>query len=100
MKVGVIILHEGFSENYTLHHQEEIMTVHRSYFRPAAGEYVEHISSWVISDELTHDKKAVYSISKAILANISLKLPWEIEHVHYLSKRAASSTSVSPSTMS
>ena len=101
MKVGEIILHEDFSENCTLRHQDEIMTAHWSsdsatlftaivYYRPAVGEDVEHISYGVISDELTHDKKAVYSINKAILAAVSLKLPWEIEHVHYWSDGAAS----------
>ena len=98
---GEIILHEDFSENYLIKHQNEIMSAHWSsesvtlftaivYYRPTEGSDLSHLSYVITSEELCHDKSAVYSFNKHILEDAQSRLPWAIEKVHYWSDGAAS----------
>ena len=98
---GEIILHEDFSENYTLKHQHEIMQAHWSthsvtvftaivFYRPEEHAELMHVSYSVVSDTLNHDKTAVVSFNQAILKDAQHKLPFRISQVHYWSDGAAS----------
>jgi len=60
---GSIIIHEDFSENYSIKYQHEIMSAHWSsksvtiftaivYFRAAPGDPLQHSSYAIISDDL------------------------------------------------
>ena len=96
LKPGHVILHEDFSENYTLKYQREIMQAHWTnasvtlftaivYFRKDDNSDLEHISYTVISDELCHDKRAVVAFNKAILNDFLQKVPMQVSMVHYWS---------------
>ena len=101
LKPGEIILHEDFSENYTLKHQHEIQAAHWNqnsatlftaivYYRSDEEADLQHLSYTIISDDLDHGKHAVYAFNREILSDVKPKLPWNIIKVHYWSDGAAS----------
>ena len=101
IKPGEVIIQEDFSENFAIKHQSEIMSAHWSsegvtiftvvvYFRQTETSDLDHFSFSVVSDELIHDKKAVYANNSLILQELKMLLPWDITTVHYWSDGAAS----------
>ena len=93
-----IIIHEDFSENFQLKHQQEIMASHWSnesvtvftavvYYKDVNKD-LKHFSYALISDELSHDKGSVYVFNKALLDDVSKKIPFK--KVHYWSDGADS----------
>ena len=101
LQPGNIIIHEDFSENYSLKQQREVMTAHWNqasvtiftvivYFRQEQGGPLQHISYAIVSDDLVHGKNSVYHFNQQILQDIRQSLPWEVNHVHYWSDGAAS----------
>lgn len=98
---GEVIVHEDFSENYSIRQQREIMPAHWAtngvtiftvmvYYRATIGEKIQFISYAIVSDELCHDKKSVYSYNKWVLENIKTKLENPILKVHHWSDGVAS----------
>ena len=96
---GHIIIHEDFSENYTLKHQGEIMAAHWNsdsctlftiivYYRE--NEELKHLSYTIVSDELSHTKDAVVAFNKMLMDDLKTKLPFKVDHVHYWSDGAGS----------
>ena len=93
-----IIIHEGFSENFQLKHQREIMASHWSnesvtvftavvYYKDHNKD-LKHLSYALISDELSHDKGSVYVFNKALLDAVSKNISFK--QVHYWSDGAGS----------
>ena len=86
-----IIIHEDISENFQLTHQREIMESHRSNelvtvftavgYCKDVNKDLKHFSYALISDELSHDKGNVYVFNKALLGDVSKKIPFK--KVHY-----------------
>ena len=93
------MIQEDFAENFSLKHQDEIMSAHWSSDQvtifTAVVHYLdddgrlEHKSYALVSDKLEHDKVAVYTFNKVILKHISLTTKI-VTHVHYWSDGAAS----------
>ena len=101
IKPGEVIIQEDFSENFSIKHQSEIMSAHLAtegvtlftvvvYFRRTETSDLEHLSFSIISDELVHDKKAVYAKNSLVLRELKMVLPWDTTTVHYWSDGAAS----------
>ena len=99
LQAGHIVIQEDFAENFSLKHQDEIMSAHWSSDQvtifTAVVHYLdddgrlEHKSYALVSDKLEHDKFAVYTFNKVILKHISLTTKI-VTHVHYWSDGAAS----------
>lgn len=71
-----IIIQEGFSENYSLKFQNEIMKAHWSTavaYHKVVQE-LKHISYAIVSEVLTYDKKEVFTSNKIILNDVKEKL--------------------------
>ena len=51
---------------------------------------MQHESYSIVSDEMHHDKKAVYAFNSKIIGDVQAKLPWTIQFVHFWSDGAAS----------
>ena len=61
------------------------------YYRAAPGEPLQHKSFAIVSDELTHDKHAVYRFNQLIIQHIQELVPWPcFDKVQYWSDDAAS----------
>lgn len=97
---GEVIIHEDFSENYSIKQQREIMSAHWAsntvtiftvmvYYRETAGE-LKFKSYAIVSDDLSHDKRCVYSFNKWILEDLRITLQHPVTYVHYWSDGAAS----------
>jgi len=101
LKPGVIIVQEGFAENYSIKHQKEIMSAHWSaegvtiftivvFFRETGSEELKHLSVAIVADEMVHGKKSVYAFNSKLMDHLKTVLPWPVTHVHYRSDGAAS----------
>ena len=51
---------------------------------------LEHLSYAIVSDNLNHDKKAVYTSNSLLMSELKQAMPWPITMVHYWSDGAAS----------
>ena len=81
------VLHEDYSENFVIKQQDEIMSAHWisegvTLFTAIINNASGGTSYVVISDELTHDKYAVYAYNAAILADANKGD--EINNLHML----------------
>ncbi|GBO13703.1 Protein phosphatase 1D [Araneus ventricosus] len=90
LKVGHIIIHEDFAENFTIRLQGEIMATHWNstqvtlytcivYYRN--NEKLEHKNYVVVSDDLNHTKDAVFAFNSAIIED--LKQTVAFSHIHF-----------------
>ena len=87
------VLHEDYSENFVIKQQDEIMSAHWisegvTLFTAIINKASGGTSYVVISDELTHDKYAVYVYNAAILADANKGD--EINNLHMFTDGAAS----------
>lgn len=90
---GEGVLQEDFSENFSLRHQNEIMPAHWNsntvtIFTAVFTTKDKQINFSVVSDELRHDKFAVFSFNKLILQYFQESNP--IKTLHIFSDGAAS----------
>ena len=99
LQPGKIIIHEDFSENYSLKHQGEIQSAHWSndsctiftavvYY--SEGEELKHFNYALVSNELCHNKEAVVGFNKILVRDLRERLCIPITHIHYWSDGAAS----------
>ena len=85
-----------------IRHQAEIMSAHWSsdgvtiiftvvvYYRSTEDGPLEHLSYAIVSDNLNHDKKAVYANNSLLMSELKQAMPWPITMVHYWSDGAVS----------
>ena len=93
LKPGQVIIHEDFSENFQVKHQNEIMAAHWLtscvtiftvvvYYRgECEPSKLEHQSYAFVSDQLDHDKASVYTFNKMLLQD--LKKITTVNELHY-----------------
>jgi hypothetical protein len=96
-----VILQMDFAENYALKQQNEVMSAHWhtnqvtiytavAYYRETEKTELKHLSYAVISDDLNHDKGAVFANILEILKQLQAACSSPINKVHYWSDGAAS----------
>lgn len=94
LKVGHLIIHEDFAENFMLKQQGEIMAAHWNstqvtlftciiYYRNNETLELEHKNYVVVSDDINHTKHAVFAFNSAIIED--LKQTVAFNHIHFWS---------------
>ena len=89
------IMQEDFSENFSIKQQDEIMSAHWvtegvTLFTAVIYQSGGSTSYVIVSDELHHDKYAVFCYNKAILNHYSSELCKTVTQLHVFSDGAAS----------